>query len=188
MSDALDSEADLGPSIYAAQRAQLPRAWAAIDRVIVATTRGVLFAIGALFCIFIFLEVFSRYLFSFSIFFVNAGAGMLVPWFFFLGAGLALRDGSHIGITILIDLLPNGLRKAMIFLGGLMSAAFLTLVFVSASVMLGPGLQQIEPSLGISLFWGFLSLPLSFGLLAYHLVTQTYVTLTAPPAREGAAS
>jgi TRAP-type C4-dicarboxylate transport system permease small subunit len=39
--------------------------------------------------------VVSRYLFQFSIFFINSAARLLLVWFFLLGAGLALRRASR---------------------------------------------------------------------------------------------
>ncbi len=188
MSADLDHEIDSGTHIYAVQRQLLPRWWAAFDVFIVLVTRWVLFAIGSLFCIFIFLEVASRYLFSFSIFFVNSGAETLLPWFFFLGAGLALRDGAHMSITLLIDMLPPRLRKAAVLFGGVLSGVFLVMIFLSSFSLLATGWQMVEPSLGISLAWGFLSLPISFGLLCYHLLTLMTIELLRPERQEASAA
>ena len=70
-------------------------AWRAWDKWLIRGTKFVLFAIGATFTSLITLEVLSRFVFSFSIFFTNAMARYLLVWFFLLGAGLALRQGAH---------------------------------------------------------------------------------------------
>ena len=71
---------------------------------------ALLFVIGALFTGMIVLEVVSRYLFDFSIFFINGAAQFLLVWFFLLGAGLALREGSHVGVEFLIKAVSTASR------------------------------------------------------------------------------
>ena len=57
-------------------------AWRAWDKWLIRGTKFVLFAIGATFTSLITLEVLSRFVFSFSIFFTNAMARYLLVWFF----------------------------------------------------------------------------------------------------------
>ena len=167
-----------------AQYVVLPSGWRSADRVIVRGTEYGLFAIGTLFTLMITLEVISRYVFSFSISFVNAAAKFLLVWFFLLGAGMALRHGAHVGFElILTSISPR--RKRMLVLAG----EFLTLVFFVEMVWggvfsLGPALRQTEPGLGISLVWGFLAIPVGFALLIYHMVLLIVVELRKAPADE----
>ena len=91
----VDSEI-AGRRIIEAQFGRLPPAWRRADRVVIETTHIALFAIGMVFTLMITLEVISRYVFSFSISFVNALARMLLVWFFLLGAGIALRRGAQL--------------------------------------------------------------------------------------------
>ena len=95
----------------AAQMASLPVPWRQVDRVILKGTEVTLFAIGVLFTAMVTLEVISRYVFSFSIFSVNAAARLLLVWFFLLGAGIALRHGAHVGFELLLSALPPRPRR-----------------------------------------------------------------------------
>ena len=54
----------------------LPSRWRSVDHAILRLTQWSLFAIGTLFTAMITLEVVSRYVFSFSIFFVNSSTSL----------------------------------------------------------------------------------------------------------------
>ncbi|MFI4904950.1 MAG: TRAP transporter small permease, partial [Burkholderiales bacterium] len=81
--------ADPGDARVASQLALLPAPWRAADRGLLKATEYFVVAIGMTFAVMITLQVISRYVFSFSISFVEAAARMLLVWFFVLGAGLA---------------------------------------------------------------------------------------------------
>src|SRR4051812_31405266 len=101
----IEEAGDAGATRIEAQHHLLPLAWRSADRGIIRATEYALFAIGVAFTVMITLEVISRYLFSFSIFFVNAAARLLLVWFFLIGAGLALRHGAHVGFELLLTAL-----------------------------------------------------------------------------------
>ena len=148
----VDSEI-AGRRVVEAQFLRLPPAWRRADRFVIEGTHVALFAIGMVFTLMITLEVVSRYVFSFSIFFVNALARLLLVWFFLLGAGIALRHGAHVGFELLLstheaadaqDLHPVRLGAGCVF--------FLEMIW-SGWHALGPALTQTEAGLEISLVW-----------------------------------
>jgi TRAP-type C4-dicarboxylate transport system permease small subunit len=146
----------------------LPPKWRRFDRAAVRTTQFTLFVIGSLFASMVSLEVISRYVFNFSILFVNAAARMLLVWFFLLGAGLALRSGAHVGVEfVLARLAPRQRRRVFFVMQGCAILFFVEMVW-SGIYSLGPALNQTEPGLEIRLFWGFLAIPVGFTLLIYH--------------------
>src|SRR5690554_6405422 len=43
-------------------------------------------------------------------------SGMAFAWVVFFGAAAVMREGAHIGIPILVDMLPSKARKAMMMI------------------------------------------------------------------------
>ena len=165
----------------AAQHAWLPPGWRRADRAIVRGTEIGLFAIGAAFTVMITLEVISRYVFSFSISFVNAAAKFLLVWFFLLGAGIALRHGAHVGFELLLAHLAPRRKRIVVLVGEFLSLIFFFEMVWGGLHSLGPAFNQTEPGLGISLVWGFLAIPAGFVLLTYHMVLLIVVEVRQVP-------
>ena len=152
------------------QYRSLPNRWRRLDRAVVRTTELTLFAVGSLFTAMITLEVISRYVLSFSIFFVNAAARLLLVWFFVLGAGLALRYGAHVGFELILITFPPRRRRLVVFIAQSLALIFFVEMVWGGLYSLGPAMNQTEPGLEISLFWAFLAIPVGFALLIYHML------------------
>ena len=173
-------DTDDGASRTRAQRLALPAAWRPVDAVIVRATEFSLFAVGVVFATLVTLEVISRYVFSFSIFFVNASARLLLVWFFMLGAGLALRHGAHVGFELIVSRLSPERRRAVLLLGYGLSLVFFVQMIWSGAYSIGPALAQVESGLGISLVWIVAAIPVGFLLLAYHAIVLVVAELRGP--------
>lgn len=153
------------PSRYPAD---LPRPWGEADRWILRITEAAVFVVGISFTAMLALEVVSRYVFDLSLFFINAIARFLLVWFFLLGAGLALRQGAHVGLELVVSRLPPRLAWGMfIFTQAFILVFFLQMVW-SGYHALGPAMGQFESSLGVTLVWVMLAFPVGFALLIYH--------------------
>ena len=161
-----------------AQRVALPAAWRGVDHAIVRATEISLFVVGIVFAVMITLEVVSRYVFSFSIFFVNASARLLLVWFFMLGAGLALRHGAHVGFELLVSRLAPARRRPVLLAGYALSLVFFVQMIWSGAYSIRPALAQVEPGLGISLVWIVAAIPVGFVLLAYHAIVLIVAELS----------
>ena len=161
-----------------AQRVALPAAWRGVDHAIVRATEISLFVVGIVFAVMITLEVVSRYVFSFSIFFVNASARLLLVWFFMLGAGLALRHGAHVGFELLVSRLAPARRRPVLLAGYALSLLFFVQMIWSGAYSIRPALAQVEPGLGISLVWIVAAIPVGFVLLAYHAIVLIVAELS----------
>lgn len=165
-----------------AQTARLPRAWRRADRVLIESTHVALFAIGMVFTLMITLEVISRYVFSFSISFVNALARLLLVWFFLLGAGIALRRGAHVGFELLLSRLGPRPRKLLVLLGLALAAIFYLEIIWSGLYALGPARTQTEAGLDVSLLWVVTAIPIGCALLLYHTLVIMWLEARRVPA------
>lgn len=163
-------ETDVGnASKLEGQRRFLPPAWRAIDRAVVRATEFGIFAIGVTFTLMVTLEVASRYLLNFSIFFVNAAARFLLVWFFLVGAGIALRHGAHVGFELLVSRVPEARRRRIVLAGQALALVFFAEMIWGGIYSLGPAMGQTEPGLEIRLVWAFLAIPVGFVLMTYHM-------------------
>jgi TRAP-type C4-dicarboxylate transport system permease small subunit len=93
-------------------------------------------------------------------------------WFALLGSAVAVRENGHIGVDALMKALPNRYRR-MIAVGSL----FLVQCFLGCLVKFGIDLlrrigDQRSAGLQIEIFWVYLSLPVSAGLMLLHTLPE----------------
>ncbi len=166
---------NLGEQLLDRQSGMLPAGWQLMDRALVLLTRHSLFVIGSAFTLVIVSEVVLRYLFSQSVFFANPLSKLLLVWFFLLGAGIALRQGAHMGFNALAArLAPHNRRKLALLAHAIGILFFLEMLWASVYA-LRPALKQTDPGLDISLGWLVSSIPAGFALLLYHMVVIMYL-------------
>jgi TRAP-type C4-dicarboxylate transport system permease small subunit len=175
--DAMQNMEEAGPRLVKEQEAVLPAAWRAFDRVLVVTTEFVLFLVGALFTIAVTLAVLTRYVFDFSLFWVDASARFLLVWFFLLGAGIALRHGAHVGFELLLSWLAPRTQRVVRLVGYALSLVFFLEMLWGGLYAIKPALGQTEAGLGVSLVWIVAAVPAGFILLTYHIAVLIYVEL-----------
>jgi TRAP-type C4-dicarboxylate transport system permease small subunit len=99
----------------------------------------------------------------------------LFVWFAYLGAVLGVREGAHIRITALVDALPDARVRAAIRL----VADLAWLGFNVAILWISIGLletfarfPQTSAALGVDLWWIYLVVPVSFGLMSVRLLQR----------------
>lgn len=183
--EAWDSEEKTWEKHVAGQFTRLPSWLVGFDRVAIKVTEVVLVLIGAIFTLFIAFDVVSRYAFSYSSFFTSAAAKFLLLWFFLLGAGLALRQGGHVGFEMLVNSLGPRIAPLVKTIVQCLSMAFFVQMLWSGIASLGPAATQTDPSLNISLVWSFLAVPVGFALMIYHMLVLMLLERRQAKAGEG---
>ncbi len=139
------------------------------DRMLIRGNRWVVIAILAAMALMVFANVVLRFLTDHSILWVEEVSRYLMIWLTFLGAGLVLRYGGHIGIDTLQDRLP---RHAI---------AIRTVIFIVMlaffAVMLWLGIRyaaftwgQTTPVMQIPIGAVYLAMPIGFALMIVHLL------------------
>ena len=61
----------------------------------------------------VFVNVVCRYVFNFSLIWVEELTRYMMVWLGFLGSGLVLRFGAHVAVDFFQDLLPPGAARAL---------------------------------------------------------------------------
>ena len=122
-------------------------------------------------------EVALRYLFSHSMIFTEELSRYLMVWVVFLGSALAIRDGSHIHIKILVNRLGPRMQQNVKLASYALIIAFLIFITVEGLKILPRQLQQMCITIDISLFYFYLAIPVGSILMIIFLLPIIRQTL-----------
>jgi len=150
-----------------------------IDRVLLRLNRWAVIAILAAMALMVFANVALRFLTDHSILWVEEVSRYLMIWLTFLGAGLVLRYGGHVGIDTLQSMLPRHAASIRAAIFALLLAFFATMLWLGvryATVTWG----QTTPVMQIPVGAVYLAMPIGFALLIVHLLL-----MAAPYLRHG---
>jgi TRAP-type transport system small permease protein len=134
-------------------------------------------ALMAVMATLVFANVVSRYVFSYSIIWVEELTRYMMVWVGFLGSGLVLRYGAHIGVDVFQDLLPKlaaqVLRAAIVVI---LAGTFLSMTWLGFRYAAFAWDQQ-TPVLNWSSGLIYLSIPIGSALMLAHLllIARRYV-------------
>lgn len=119
----------------------------------------------------VLLGVFFRFIIPVPMAWPPEAARFLMVAVTMIGASIALRQLDHVGITLLVDLLPMRVRGALYLLGNLFIAVFL-LVFIWFSWRLTAdmGPRQISSSLGLNMTVAYVSMPIGGFMMLVQLI------------------
>ena len=97
-----------------------------------------------------------------------------LAWVVFLGLGITLERGRHIGMTALLRTLAPGAHRGVklaIDLAGLAFSLYLAQVCLTVTLLV---LQtgQVSPTLGVSMSWLYGPMPLGFALLGLRYALE----------------
>lgn len=140
----------------------------AFDRQLIRANRWAVIILLAAMAVMVFANVALRFLSDHSILWVEEVSRYLMIWLTFLGAGIVLRYGAHIGIDTLQERLPRQAPaiRATIFV--ILLAFFAAMVWLgSRYAMLTWG--QTTPVLQIPIGAVYLAMPVGFALMLVHL-------------------
>jgi TRAP-type transport system small permease protein len=116
-------------------------------------------------------EVVLRYGFGRSLIVTEELSRYGMIWVALLASVLVLRDEGHVSTGGLGSLGPRGQRVTRVVAEGL-SVVFLVIVAVAGLQTLPDQLDQQTLTLGISIFWFYLALPVSALLMALVVVAR----------------
>jgi TRAP-type C4-dicarboxylate transport system permease small subunit len=101
----------------------------------------------------------------------------LMVWTALLAAAILVHEDGHVRITLLEQKLGPRAALVLFVVSQLVALGFFALVIVSAVMMLPTLSQQNTVTLGISIVWFYLALPVSALLMAALTVRNTVLRL-----------
>jgi TRAP-type transport system small permease protein len=123
--------------------------------------------VGMLGCV--FANVVSRYLFAVSFAWAEEAARFLMIWTVFLGAGLALRHGLHVAVTLLPDAVPM-LRRPLFWIGFALTFAFFGLLLRYGLDYANFASRQRSTILRLPMIWVYMAVPAGAALALAHML------------------
>ncbi len=142
-----------------------------LDRLLLRASRWCVIVLLAAMAAMVFANVVLRFLTDHSILWVEEASRFLMIWLTFLGSGLVLRYGAHIGIDTLQEKFPRQAPaiRAVIFIG--------LIVFFATMVWLGLRYArltwgQTTPVLQIPYGAVYLAMPVGFAWMIVHLLVM----------------
>lgn len=101
--------------------------------------------------ILIFTNVILRYAFHTGITWAEEMSRFMFIWMVFLGSILALKDGTHIGMDILVRRVPEKLRKILLLIGNFIILVISFIILCGSLKMTADSIESKAPATGLSL-------------------------------------
>lgn len=122
-------------------------------------------------------EVIMRGLFDYSIVITDEASRYLMIWIVMLAASLVSQNDEHIKIDMVPKNISPTLRKSLAIGSNVLTLIFLG-IFTYASLQILPGMAGDRTvTLGVSMYWIYLSLPMGGGLMLFVTAYNTYLLL-----------
>lgn len=113
-------------------------------------------------------------------------SGIMFTWVVFIGSMTAFRQGLHIRVTLLPDLLPAPVRTILNKAAEVISTAFLGYVTYLAFLMMQAGQTRPSPVLDIPFSWVYLATVICFATMTLTSAARL-VGIARDPVAEGMA-
>ncbi len=128
--------------------------------------------------IIMFVNVISRYLLKYSLAFTEELVVSFFVWLTLLGAGVAFREGTHLGFSFVTDRLTAKARRILVWVSAFLGA-FLFVVLIYFSILQIKdeiGLKITSSGIGIPQWWYSVGMPLWSALVIFRIVQGAYRT------------
>ena len=141
--------------------------WCRVEGGLVRINQGAVIVMFAVMFVLVFVNVVTRYLFRFSIPWAEEVAGYLLVWMAYLGAGLALREGRHVAVTVVQRALPERIARPLRAILVVVTFAFVILLAYAGIRYARLAWPQKTPILRAPLGAVYLAIPAGVLRMAY---------------------
>jgi TRAP-type C4-dicarboxylate transport system permease small subunit len=114
------------------------------------------------------LGVFSRYVLLRTFTWYDEIARACFVWVVFLGAAVGVKRGSHFGLHMLVDALPQPTRRLAALVAPAVIIAFSCVLVVQGLEFMEFGKFQQLPVMGISKVWIYAAMPVGGALMILY--------------------
>ncbi len=134
--------------------------------------RYLLLPLYALIVIVIFMEVFRRFVLSYSSIWAEEIARYAFIYVSWIGASAAIKERAHIRIDVILPLVGERTRAVLMIFGDLVTLALAVVAFWWSleSVLVSMKFGSVTHGLRISLAWFLAAVPFGFALMFFRLV------------------
>ncbi len=128
----------------------------------------------------IFVAVVERYLIQLGLTWVEEFARYLSVWAAFVGSGLAVKKGAHIGIEAAVQMLSPRAREIetlAVDVVGILFSLVVTWIGVGFLFKLAEA-GTVSPAIGIPITWAYAAVPFGCALMAIHYTIKLVVGIS----------
>jgi TRAP-type C4-dicarboxylate transport system permease small subunit len=118
-----------------------------------------------------FAQVVTRYLLGDSLIWSEEAARYLFVWVSMIGAALALREGGHFGLELLIRRMPRW-KPIIGPLVTVVVVAFLVILLKTGIDETRLAAMQFAMTFEMRMQWAYLALPVGAGLMLFHIAVH----------------
>ena len=152
-----------------------------IPTVVAATDWTVIWLAKAIVCVtltalfgILLTNVILRYLFASGLVWSQEVAALLFPWLVIAGAVLAAQVDRHIAVKVIVNLLPGGVRGALVVGVNVLIVAMAVIVVDATLVIMEAGHRIHLAVTGLPQSIGYASLVYGYAMLGITAVTACY--------------
>src|ERR1700674_1106407 len=139
-----------------------------LDYWVARTETGVIILLVTLLTAVTFAQVVTRYVLGDSLIWSEEAARYLFVWVSMIGAALALREGGHFGLDLLIRRVP-ALKPVLGPMVAIVTALFLLILLKTGIDETNLASRQFAMTFPMRMQWAYLALPTGAGLMLFHL-------------------
>ncbi|SFR00865.1 TRAP transporter small permease [Desulfoscipio geothermicus] len=148
-----------------------------IDKYVQNFAKGMcIFTLGVI-VLLVGIQVVSRYIFSYSFFWIEELVRYLCVYFAFVGGSLALRRNELVGVSLFIDAVPKVVQRPLRILGKFLIVVFLVVVIVYSFdlIYLVTSRNQLSPALRIPMGLAYGAIPMGVILMFFFVISSWFL-------------
>jgi len=134
--------------------------------------KWVLFLITGAMTTSVLLGVLFRYVLKAPLPWSEEMARYLMVWGASLGASIAFREGSHVGVTILKERLNEKIQKAVVILTQMAIMGFMVTLSVYGFILVYKVMEQSSPAMEIPMAWPYLAIPIGCSFIFFEALVM----------------
>lgn len=128
----------------------------------------------------IFIAVVDRFLIQLGLTWVEEFSRYVSVWAAFIGSGLAVKRGAHIGIEAFVQILPIKIRKIEDLIVDIIGFLFsFAVVWVGIGFLFKLSASgHSSPAIGLPITWAYAAVPVGFVLMGIHYFIKMAVSIS----------
>jgi TRAP-type C4-dicarboxylate transport system permease small subunit len=147
--------------------------------------KWILFLITGTMTLVVLLGVFFRYVLKAPLPWSEELARYLMVWGASLGAFVAFREGSHVGVTMIMDRLRGQTAIALTRAAQLIVALFMAIVMTEGFVLVAKIRGQTSTAMEIPMGWAYLAIPVGCLLILVEALIMIFFKGDQRPEQRG---
>ena len=142
-----------------------------LDRLVAGMEAGVIVVLVCLLTAITFAQVAARYVLGDPLIWSEEAARYLFVWVSMIGAALAIREGGHFGLDLLIRRAP-ALKPVLGPVVTVVTSAFLVILLKTGIDETNLAAMQFAMTFPMRMQWAYLALPIGAGLMLFHVAVH----------------